>query len=626
MTDLTTPPASAPKVSAAPPAKSRILGLDGLRAIAVTAVLIFHLTPGILPGGYIGVDIFFVISGFLITTLLLREHRSTGRIALGDFWRRRARRLLPAIGVLVISCGAAAWLVGGDILVNLGWQVAGALTFSFNWLSIADGTSYFDRTTPELFRNLWSLAVEEQFYLLWPLAVLALLVIPRWRVRLAVVAGLAAASAIAMAVLVVPGQDATRVYFGTDTHSFGLTIGAALALASARWPTGQEDWPRKLRMSLAALGWMAIAGIVAVALLMPSTAAFSYRGGLLLVSLLAALVITAATVPGAALGRLLDNAPMRWVGERSYGLYLWHWPVWVLLTAALPGWQQSDSGLWALGGLALVIAVAAAAASYRFIEQPIRRKGLRATAVAYIRWWRQPWWRVVAAASVTLFIAATSTATMTAIAQDPGAGSAQHEIERGQAALSLPTPEPTSEAPAALPGGDQITAVGDSVMLAVVPELQQNFPGISVDAVVSRQMRSAPDLLRAQRDAGTLRSTVVLGLGTNGPITTETLEEVRQIIGSDRQLVIVNVQAPRGWTDGVNATLHQFADRYRDVELANWQGAIQPQLHLLAGDQIHATSPGGVVYADALRGALQRLAELPPVLDLADYGLADLPQ
>ncbi|WP_167042893.1 acyltransferase family protein [Salinibacterium sp. ZJ454] len=620
------PPASAPEVSASQASTSRIPGLDGLRAIAVTAVLIFHLMPGLLPGGYIGVDVFFVISGFLITTLLLREHQRTGRIALGSFWQRRARRLLPAIGVLVISCGAAAWLVGGDILVNLGWQVAGALSFSFNWLSIADGTSYFDHTTPELFRNLWSLAVEEQFYLLWPLLVLALLAIPRWRVRLAVVATLAAVSALAMAVLVVPGQDVTRVYFGTDTHSFGLTIGAALALAIARWPAGQSAWPRRVRMSLAPLGWMAIVGIGAIAMLMPSAGAAPYRGGLVLVALLAALVIAAASVPGAALGRLLDNAPMRWVGERSYGLYLWHWPAWVILAAALPTWQASDAGEWALGGLALTIAVVAATASYRFIEQPIRRKGLRATLVAYTRWWRQPRWRVVAAASVTVFIAATSTATLAAIAEDPGEGSAQHEIERGQAALALPSPEPTPEAPAVLPGGDQITAVGDSVMLAVVPELQQNFPGISVDAVVSRQMRTAPDLLRAQRDAGTLRSTVVLGLGTNGPISTQTLDEVRQIIGSDRQLVIVNVQAPRGWTDEVNATLHEFADRYRDVELANWQGAIQPQLHLLAGDQIHATSAGGVVYADALRGALQRLAELPPVLDLADYGLADLPQ
>src|SRR5690606_13268939 len=180
------------------------------------AVMVFHLVPGVAIGGYLGVDVFFVISGFLITSLLLREHARHGRIRLGDFWARRARRLIPAIVLVVLACTSAALAVGGDVLVGIGRQLLGALTFSFNWLSIVAGDSYFHYTSPELYRHFWSLAVEEQFYLLWPLVVLALLFVPwRW-VRMLAVAIVAVASAVAMAVLFVPGEDPTRVYFGTD--------------------------------------------------------------------------------------------------------------------------------------------------------------------------------------------------------------------------------------------------------------------------------------------------------------------------------------------------------------------------------------------------------------------------
>src|SRR5690554_7040786 len=181
-------PVAAPATSSATPHAPRFAGLDGLRAIAVLTVILYHLAPNAMPGGFLGVDIFFVISGFLITSLLLSDHGGSGRIRLGHFWRRRARRLLPALGVLLLVCCTAAWALGGDVLVGLGNQVLGATTFSSNWLSIAADRSYFDETTPELLRNLWSLAVEEQFYLLWPLVVLLLLLV-RWNwLRVTIVA------------------------------------------------------------------------------------------------------------------------------------------------------------------------------------------------------------------------------------------------------------------------------------------------------------------------------------------------------------------------------------------------------------------------------------------------------
>ena len=233
--------------SAALLAASRFRGLDGLRALAVLLVMAFHLLPGPVPGGYLGVDVFFVISGFLITGLLLRERDATGRIHLGSFWGRRARRLLPALALLLLVCCAAALALGGDRLLDLGRQVLGAATFSSNWLSIGAGSSYFAESAPELFRNLWSLAVEEQFYLFWPFAVLLIALIPRRSLRFWLLVTLAVASALAMALLYSPSVDPTRVYYGTDTHSFGLALGAALAVLTQSWPGARLSWSRAAR-------------------------------------------------------------------------------------------------------------------------------------------------------------------------------------------------------------------------------------------------------------------------------------------------------------------------------------------------------------------------------------------
>ena len=602
-----------------PPTSPRYAGLDGLRALAVATVILFHLSPGGLPGGYVGVDVFFVISGFLITALLLRERKDSGTIRLGAFWARRARRLLPALFLLLLVCGAAAWLVRGDVLVHLGRQLLGAATFSSNWVAIGSGQSYFDETTPELFRNLWSLAVEEQFYLVWPFVILLLaLVRARW-VRVAVVALLAVASAAAMWSVFVPGADATRVYYGTDTHAFGLAIGAVLALGA--WRLG----PRVGTV----VGLFGVAGIVAAAVLLPADASVTYRGGLFAVAVASALAILGAI--SSPLGRALDVAPLRWVGRRSYGLYLWHWPVFVLVEAALPTWERTGTTGWALGGIALGITVVAAALSYRFVEQPIRRNGFRATARGFLGAYRRPL-RAAGATLVIIVVGSTVAATTLGVVDDPGVGSAQAVIQTGASALKTATPTPSTSAgpsatptPAALPGGDQIDAIGDSVMLASAPELQAAFPGIAIDAVVSRQASAAPAIVQALVDAGSLRQTLLIGLGTNGPVPEAVLDRIHQIVGPRHQIVVVNVQAPRGWVPEVNSELSAFSQEYRNVELANWRDAIAGQLQLLARDQIHPGARGGLVYVQAVKDALQRLAEVPPQLGPNDYGLAPVP-
>ncbi|HWM33666.1 MAG TPA: acyltransferase family protein [Pseudolysinimonas sp.] len=618
----------------------RVAGLDGVRAIAVLLVILFHLSPGAVVGGYIGVDLFFVVSGFIITSLLLREHAANGRISLRGFWTRRARRLLPALGVLLLTCCSAAVLVGGDVLVQVSMQVLGALTFSSNWLFLAASSNYFDATAPELFRNLWSLAVEEQFYLVWPLLVVLVLIrIPRW-VRIAGVTALAAGSAVWMAALWTP-DTATRVYFGTDTHFFGLAIGAALALAAVNWPARALEWPRWQRTLLGVAGPLALAGILAIAVVMNEDAPVTFQGGLALVAVLATIVIATLLVPGTPLARLLDWRPLRWVGDRSYGLYLWHWPVYLLVIAALPAWSRQGLEGWALGGIALVFTVAAAALSYQFVEQPIRRNGFRAAWRTFTGWFRGARHAFVAGVWVVVLVLAGGVGTVAAIASDPGRGetellvaAGQQAIEEAQAQESA-SPQPTGtpgpetdpledEGPPKPVGGNEISAIGDSVMLAAAPTLQEKFPGIQIDAQVSRSIYVAPEMIRALIRKDKLRKVLVLALGTNGPIDRKVLDEIRELIGPERLMVVVNVQAPRYWTAGVNKDLSAFALYYRDVELANWHDAIQGKLNLLAGDQIHFGSAGAEVWAATLRDALQRLAELPPLRD--DRANQSLPQ
>jgi peptidoglycan/LPS O-acetylase OafA/YrhL len=595
--------------------KTHLAGLDGLRAIAVIAVVLYHVVPGALPGGGLGVDIFFVISGFLITGLLIGEHDETGRIRFRSFWARRARRLLPALIVLVVVCSWAALLIGGDVLVGIGRQVLGAGTFSSNWLAIASGTSYFATTTPELFRNLWSLAVEEQFYLVWPFLVLLVLLIRRHGRRTFVFLVIAIASAAAMALLYSPHTDPTRVYYGTDTHSFGLALGAALAAATSGMARTRLGWPKWGRRLLPIPGVLAVLALIGLAIVLPAESELTFRGGLAVVAVLTAVAIWGSIIPGSLLGRTLDLKPIRWVGARSYGIYLWHWPVLILLAAAVPKWQDRPTTAWLTGAIAVAVTVAAAALSYRFIEQPIRRKGFGGWFGSGFRRGSLRALRIIAALAASLVLVVGVGGTAVAIMQAPQVGTAQADIAAGKVALArarlLPPPPPGAP-------GKKIDAVGDSVMLAASPELEQTFPGISIDAVVSRQMNKLPGIVQKLADENKLRQTLVVGLGTNGYISRSTLNQVRQILGPNRQMVLVNTQVPRVWESSVNKILSSYADDYDNVELANWHSAIAPHISILAADHIHPGPTGGKIYTQTIRDALAVLNARPPYPTLAD--------
>lgn len=593
-------------------APRRFAGLDGLRAVAVILVLAFHLFPSSpVRSGFVGVDVFFVISGFLITSLLLRPSRlgplgSPRRLI--DFWRRRARRLLPALAVVITVCATAAWMLGGDVLVGIGRQVLGAATFSYNWLAVADGSDYFAATAPELFRNVWSLAVEEQFYVLWPLLLPLVLLIPgRW-VRASLMLVAAGGSVWWMAALVA-GGDVTRAYFGTDSHAFGLLLGIALALATVNMPEKAWMLRRGAQVGSLLLGLVGL-GAVLVASLSPEDA--SITGVLVLASVGTALTIFAGTWPGSWLGRGLDVAPLRWIGERSYGIYLWHWPVLVLALVATQGaGPEAGVPVW-IGAVALVISVGAAALSYRFVEQPLRRYGFR-------RAWRalrsritgRPMARLAGVTALAVGAVAVG-GTAAAIVTAPPITSAAAAIAAGEQAMkdaAKAARDAADEEPEQIdiPEGTEITAVGDSVMLASAPSLYEQFPGITVDAAVSRSIWAGPDILNDLASRGELRENVVVALGTNGPVDWGVLEQMSQAAGKDRNLILVNAHAPRDWIPGVNADLDAFADSHRSVWVADWSGAIAPHTELLAGDDIHPGEAGGDVFADSVEAALERV-------------------
>ena len=618
------PPAGAP-------ARGRIGGLDGLRAIAVAVVLVYHLLPGLLPGGMVGVDAFFVISGFLITSLLLVERRTTGRIDVRRFWTRRLRRIVPALLVAVAATVAAAACLGGDVLLAVRRQVIGSVLLVYNWVEIVAGSSYFDQTQPLLLTNVWSLAVEEQFYLVWPLVVIVLLArgVSRRRVRAGAVLalGLSLASAVWALRLVRDGAPVSRVYMGTDTHAFGLMLGAAWALWHGR--ATQEDLeplPVGLRRARGAAGWVGLAGLLVLARFAGETAADGGAGpepALIIASVCALAVVQAFTgeVAGAAgpartLMRLLESRPLKWLGERSYGLYLWHWPLGVLAFYAIP--PTANPWVVAVGVLGLTLC--AAELSYALIETPVRRDGLLARLRGLVR--LRPRQLVPAGGGATALVLLL----VLAFASQPAQSAAQQAISVGTGYLSVPSAAP---APAAATGaptqdpspeqtvdpftGGEVVVVGDSVTIAAAPSLEADLPGVAVNAEVSRSVYAALPALQAM-DAGGARPCVVIALATNGSVETDQLDAILSYLGPDRRLVLVTAYGPARttWIPPANDTIRAFARAHPDqVAVADWDAAVAARPDLLLDDQVHPVPEGAQLYAQMVTNAVADLKRQP---------------
>ena len=624
---LTQRSTSPPPAVAVP--RGRIGGLDGLRAVAVALVLVYHLLPGLLPGGMVGVDAFFVISGFLITSLLLVERRTTGRIDAGRFWIRRLRRIVPALLVAVAATVSAAACLGGDVLLAVRRQVLGSVLLVYNWVEIVAGSSYFDRTQPLLLTNVWSLAVEEQFYLVWPLVVIALLArgVSRRRVRAGALLalGLSLASAAWALRLVRDGAPVSRVYMGTDTRAFGLMLGAAWALWHGRATEGAdlEPQPAGLRRVRGAAGWAGLAGLLVLARFAGETTADGGSGpepALIIASVCTLAVVQALTGevagadgPARRLMSLLEARPLKWLGERSYGLYLWHWPLGVLAFYAIP--PTAAPRAVAVGVLGLTLC--AAELSHALIETPVRRDGLlvRLRRVARLR----PRQMVPAGGGATALVLLL----VLAFASQPAQSAAQQAIAVGTGYLSAPSAVPATAvgAPTQDPSpeqadpftGGEVVVVGDSVTIAAAPSLEADLPGVAVNAEVSRSVYAALPALQAM-DAGGARPCVVIALATNGSVETDQLDAILSYLGPDRGLVLVTAHGPARttWIPPANETIRAFARAHPDqVAVADWDAAVVARPDLLLDDQVHPVPEGGELYAQTVTDAVADLRRQP---------------
>jgi peptidoglycan/LPS O-acetylase OafA/YrhL len=613
---------------AAPPAvrSGHLDGLDGLRALAIAAVVVYHLDPAWLPGGFLGVDVFFVVSGFLITTLLRREALGHGRIAFRRFWTRRARRLVPALVVCVAVSMVAARIAHHDLVVHIGRQLLGALTFSTNWVEIAAGSSYFDQTSPQLFMNFWSLAVEEQFYLVWPLVVAALMTVTMLRRRrlavgFAVSLAVAVASTALMALLYLPGEDATRVYYGTDTHVMGLMLGAALAFAwsSSLRTRYASAWLAARRPALGA----ALVTLAALLWVLREDSPLTYRGGLALACLATVVLVAAllpvespaAVEPDSRWRRLMSAEPMTWIGRRSYGIYLWHWPVIVIVGQEMrtePGtFQYIVSAIWCV-----IVTIALADLSYRFVEAPIRVWGFRACGRMLWSAVRSgPSWGPRAAVAVSVLLLGAGLAV---VATAPTRSDTEQLIADNAAAppaaVPVPTPSATPTLPPgtpaedwSMPRGDEIDVFGDSLVATTRGAVDYYFPGVRQDAKSNRRWS---DGLAAVTARGTdTRRAVVLAFGTNAGVTEATVVQTLDVLGPNRMVVLVNLYDPHStFIDESNATLARVATTRPNVVVADWNAAIRANLGLLQSDKVHPGIPGAHLFAKTVRSAMAELS------------------
>ena len=601
-------------------------GLDGLRAVAVCAVIAYHVNFGWAPGGLLGVGVFFVLSGYLITDLLMAQRESTGRIALGQFWLRRARRLLPALWVMLAVVIVWVSIAQQSQLTAMRGDVTAALLYFSNWWYVFQHVSYFASFgPPSSLGHLWSLGVEEQFYLVWPLLLIvaARLLRVRWELTALIVLG-AAGSAAELAMLYHPGTDPSRVYYGTDTRAFELLIGAALALA---WPSRRlaAGLARGRRLMLEAAGVAGLAGIGLMVCLTSEYQPFLYRGGLVLLSLASAAAVAALAHPATIVGRVLGARPLRWIGARSYGIYLWHFPIIVLTTPLLdtPGPHLVRSALQ------VAACFGVAALSWRYIEQPIRREGVR-SLLARLRAVRWPVAGVPAvlwegAASVTLvvgFAAAGLSGVVPVAGATPVAYLAVSSSrtlpafivpDRG-CLLALPRPAPVFHRPppeqaTPAPPSVQVTAIGDSIMIDVGPFLTALLPGATIDGRVSRQMYQLQSVIAAHRAAGTLPSRIVIELGTNGPFDESQLTSTLQSLGPMQSIVLVNTQEARPWQGDVNDTLARVAHEVAHTSLVDWYDASAGKPGWFYDDGVHPNPQGAQVMASMIARAVY-----PPVV------------
>jgi peptidoglycan/LPS O-acetylase OafA/YrhL len=604
----------------------RLPGLDGLRGIAVLAVIIYHADVSLLVGGFLGVDVFFVLSGFLITSLLIEELTRTNTVDRARFYIRRIRRLMPALFLVLFFSVLVSGLFVLDAAYHVRRDLPWAITFVLNWSYLFFEQSYFvNISRPPLLQHLWSLSVEEQFYVVWPIMLIALYkvkigkITPRAKIFIAS-AALAIASTAWMIHLSVSNgfpipNDPSRVYFGTDTHAMGLLVGCA---AAALWRSDRlnERLTPDRAAAMNGLGLLSLAGLAYFFVFVSELNEFLYRGGFLVLSLLTAVLVVVAAHPGLKFGSRLGNPVLKWFGDRSYGIYLWHWPIFVLMRSGID--IQWPDPIAFVVKIAIVLVISDL--SYRFVELPIRQGAIGSRLTV----WRaagvpRPQARTLMTTAVTIAVLSASLVGMyrvpapdagnltgiggiTAIDEDPVA-----VVE----AVVAPNSDPLISAQQATQVRNEIQAkippvvFGDSVVLGARESLKAVMGEISIDAAVSRQPEEIAERIRTRRDEKRLGPDVVIHMGTNGIVQEEDLKPILEELSDRRRVVVVNVRVPRVWMKPTNEMIESLVVQYPNVRLANWNAVSKGKKGYFAPDGVHLTKKGAKVFGTLVNETLR---------------------
>ncbi|EJO7184044.1 acyltransferase family protein [Staphylococcus pseudintermedius] len=585
-------------------------GLDGVRAVAVIAIIIYHLNPQWLSGGFLGVDTFFVISGYLITSLLLTEYHNTGKIELMSFWLRRVKRLIPAVLFLVMGVIVLSLIFMPTEIQKVRADSIAAIFYVSNWWYIMQNVDYFEQFAVQPLKHLWSLAIEEQFYLVFPIVLLSLLsFIRRLKSIRIIFLILLVISMIAMMVLYVPNENVARVYFGTDTRIQTLLMGVLLALV---WPPFQlkAKVNRQMRTMIDTAGVVGLAILFICFKFVSETNSILYYGGFFLISTVTLLVIASSVHPSGYFAKFLGNKVFTFIGSRSYSLYLWHYPIIVLIHHQFVQGQIPPL----VYVVEILLMVLMAEFSYKFIEQPFRKEVFNIFAFNHLKNWRSQkvlrTWLVIILLIPTLLVMVGS---FNRFAQKNSTRVTEVNTEEIDKLITQPLPLPQLEIDGfVVKGNKQKYAswkpllIGDSVMVDIGDDFRSFVPKADINGKVGRQLVEATSLAKRQyqsyRDKNDI---VVLELGTNGDFTEEQLNSLLEQFG-EADIYLVNTRVPRSYESHVNQVLAKAAKKRANVTLVDWYSRSENHTEYFAPDGIHLQPPGVRALTNSIIQAIEK--------------------
>lgn len=585
-------------------------GLDGVRAVAVIAIIIYHLNPQWLSGGFLGVDTFFVISGYLITSLLLTEYHNTGKIELMSFWLRRVKRLIPAVLFLVMGVIVLSLIFMPMEIQKVRADSIAAIFYVSNWWYIMQNVDYFEQFAVQPLKHLWSLAIEEQFYLVFPIVLLSLLsFIRRLKSIRIIFLILLVISMIAMMVLYVPNENVARVYFGTDTRIQTLLMGVLLALV---WPPFQlkAKVNTQMRMMIDTAGVVGLAILFICFKFVSETNSILYYGGFFLISTVTLLVIASSVHPSGYFAKFLGNKVFTFIGSRSYSLYLWHYPIIVLIHHQFVQGQIPPL----VYVVEILLMVLMAEFSYKFIEQPFRKEGFNIFAFNHLKNWRSQkvlrTWLVIILLIPTLLVMVGG---FNRFAQKNSTRVTEVNTEEIDKLITQPLPLPQLEIDGfVVKGNKQKYAswkpllIGDSVMVDIGDDFRSFVPKADINGKVGRQLVEATSLAKRQyqsyRDKNDI---VVLELGTNGDFTEEQLNSLLEQFG-EADIYLVNTRVPRSYESHVNQVLAKAAKKRANVTLVDWYSRSENHTEYFAPDGIHLQPPGVRALTNSIIQAIEK--------------------